>query len=204
MINPNWLTIVEVIASIAEQPYACPVNKTMLQNIPYILTEQGVETGFTFSQGDFGLASISTGSGLRALAYEQLITEYMVNRTTFIQVDASYAEYRSQHQDILNKYAKKITRTVDLFSRIKDTKQAEEVITVLFTTKMLKKRKASPDVSEKEVMNYIVGWRRKWSMLDKYNSVVHTMRQLQELGWVRIEPSFVDGDPSSLLRNSSG
>jgi hypothetical protein len=192
MINPNWLPIVEVIANISEQPYACPVNKTILQKIPYILTEQGIETGFTFTQVDYGLASMGMTHALSALTQMELIREYLVGRTTIIQVDGSYRDYRNKHQTVLDKYSKKIDRTVDLFSRLKNSEQAQEVIAVLFSAKTLKKKKGSPEVSEKEVMNAIISWKRSWSLAAKYNAVMNTMRQLQQLGWVRLQQSDIN------------
>jgi len=189
MINPAWLTILEVVAHIAQQPYANPVGKTIFQKIPYILTEQGVETGFKFTPVDYGLSSMDMMNAFQLFTRANLTQEHLQGRTTIIQIDADYAEYKTKHQAVLDKYAKPIERTVDLFSRIKTTHQAEEVIIALYSARTLKKQKATPELSEKELLNYIVSWKKTWGMLEQYKSVANTIRHLQMLGWLRLKYS---------------
>lgn len=191
MINPSWLTILEVIANIAEQPYTTLINKTLFQKIPYILTEQGVDTGFKFIQADYGVSSMDMMKAFHAFAQANLTQEYMLGRTTLIRIDANYAEFKAQHQAVLDKYAKQIERTVDLFSRIKTTDQCEEVIITLFSARTLKKNKGTPDITEQELLNFIISWKKNWSLSAKYKSVSNTIRHLEMLGWVRLKYSHL-------------
>jgi hypothetical protein len=67
--------------------------------------------------------------------------------------------------DIRNRSAtikNKITKAVDLFSRIKSTEQAEEVLTILFATRELKQSRGNEDVAEQDLYNYILDWKKSW------------------------------------------
>ncbi len=45
-LRPEWAALVEVLYELEQQPYANPVGRTIFQKICYVLTEQGVDTGF--------------------------------------------------------------------------------------------------------------------------------------------------------------
>ena len=51
---------------------------------------------------------------------------------------------------MIERHAKQIDKIVDLLSRIKNTDQAEEVMTVLFASRELKKTKPGEHVTEKK------------------------------------------------------
>jgi len=44
--NPAWISILEVMNILGRQYYSKPVGRTIFQKICYILTEQGIDTGF--------------------------------------------------------------------------------------------------------------------------------------------------------------
>ena len=52
--NPEWIVLVEVVRGLAQQPYANPVGRTILQKVAYVITEIGVETEFRFAKGSYG------------------------------------------------------------------------------------------------------------------------------------------------------
>jgi hypothetical protein len=87
-----------------------------------------------------------------------------------------------------------IAKTVDLFSRIKSTEQAEEVMTVLYASRQLKHRDASADVEEQQIYDFILDWKKSWNSEEKKDAVAGTIRNLVVLGWMRarISESMMD------------
>lgn len=190
-LNPAWLTMLEVVDQISRQPYAYPVGRTVFQKIAYVLTEQGVETGFRFNQGSYGPFSADVQEAVKVFANTNLIEEMTLGRMTAIRVGPNYPQFRERHADVLNAYRKKIDKTVDLFSRIKSTERAEEVTTVLFAARKLKLKKAidNAEVSEQDIYDYILGWKKAWNREDKQRAIASAIRNLEMLGWVKLHYS---------------
>ncbi|MDQ3012437.1 MAG: macro domain-containing protein [Acidobacteriota bacterium] len=188
-LNPVWLTILEVVDQVSQQPYACQVGRTIFQKIAYILTEQGVETGFRFGQGSYGPFSADVQEAVKVFANTNLIEEKTLGRMTAIGVGPNYPQFKERHADVLSNYRKKIDKTVDLFSRIKSTEQAEEVTTVLFAARRLKQIKDDPAISEQDLYDYILGWKKAWNSDDKQQALASAIRNLAMLGWVKLRYS---------------
>jgi O-acetyl-ADP-ribose deacetylase (regulator of RNase III)/uncharacterized protein YwgA len=188
-LNPAWLTILEVVDQISQQPYANPIGRTILQKIAYVLTEQGVNMGFQFGQASYGPFSEQVKEAVKVFANANLIEEHPLGRMTAIRVGPEYARFREAHAAILSTHSRKIARTVDLFSRIKSTEQAEEVTTVLFASRKLKKSKDDPSVSEQDLYDYILSWKKAWNRDDKRQTLAEAIRNLEMLGWLKLQYS---------------
>lgn len=154
------MAILEVVEQLSSQPYAYPIGRTIFQKIAYILTEQGVDTKFNFRQGSYGLFAQEFNEAIKIFSNSNLIEEKTLGRMTAIRVGSSYSSIREKNQDSINIYKKKITKTVDLFSRIKNTEQAEEITTVLFAARKLKKSKNDIEVTEQDLHDYILEWKK--------------------------------------------
>jgi hypothetical protein len=102
--------------------------------------------------------------------------------------DGSRPERGHYREVVLDGYRKKIDKTVDLFSRIKNTDQAEEVATVLYAVRKLK-QEAVQEVSEEDLYRYILGWKKSWDREDKRRSIAGTIRNLEMLNWMRLKYS---------------
>ena len=83
---------------------------------------------------------------------------------------------------------KKINKAVDLFSRIKSTEQAEEVLTVLYASRQLKEESAE-NVDEQKLFDFIIDWKKSWNTAEKKAAVASAIRNLVMLGWMRVAPS---------------
>src|SRR5262249_37437728 len=94
---------------------------------------------------------------------------------------------RSKFIDVINRHRKRIDKTVDLFSRIKNTDQAEEVMTVLFASRELKRERSGKDVTEKDLYDYVLGWKKSWRTEKKRHEVASAIRNLVVLSWLRLE-----------------
>lgn len=188
-LNPTWLTLLEVLKELSEQRYANPVGRTIFQKIAYIITEQGVETGFKFGQGDYGPFSHELQDAIKVFANTNLIEEQTLGRMTAIRVGSAYETFRQKHAEELATYQRKIDKTVDLFSRIKSTEQAEEVTTVLFAARKLKQENEAETVSEQDIYRYIINWKKSWDKEDKRKAIGCAIRNLEMLNWMRLKYS---------------
>ena len=80
----------------------------------------------------------------------------------------------------------KIEKAVDLFSRIKSTEQAEEVLTVLYASHELKRAKTNGEVAEQDLQDFILDWKKSWRAEERRRAVANAVRNLALLGWVRL------------------
>ena len=185
----GWLVVSEVVYQLGQQPYANPVGRTIFQKISYIMTELGVETGFAFEKGSYGPFSSDLQSALTVVANANLVREQQLGRMTAIVPSGEYERQRAEIQPRLARYRKWIEKTVDLFSRIKNTEQAEEVTTIIYSAKRLKRERDANTVSEQDVFDFIMEWKKSWQEESKQESVVSSIRNLQMLGWVKLQYS---------------
>jgi len=187
--NPAWIAALEVLNELGKQPYANPVGRVIFQKICYILTEQGVSTGFNFKQGSYGPFSNEVKEALGVFANMNLVTEQQLGRMNALKVGPEFQTIVSKYEEELLQVKSKVFKTVDLFSRIKNTDQAEEVTTVLFAARQIKKDRPDNNASEQELYDYIIKWKKKWDDEEKKESVASTIRNLEMLQWLKLEYS---------------
>lgn len=182
--NPDWVVLMEVLRELQAQPYANPVGRTIFQKICYIVTEMGVPTGFSFGKGSYGPFSDDVKLALHDFANRNWLHEEPLGRMVTLRVDPQFAKDRAKFADQIQRHQKKIAKTVDLFSRIKNTEQAEEVMTVLYASRQLKQSSTS-EVAEQQIYDYILDWKKSWGSEEKKDAVASTIRNLVVLGWMR-------------------
>lgn len=187
--NPSWTVLVEILRRLQEQPYANPVGRTIFQKICYVVTEMGVPTGFRFGRGSYGPFSDDVNPALADLANRNWLHEQTLGRMISLRATPQYERERAKHEAAYQAYERRIARTVDLFSRIKSTEQAEEVITVLYACRQLKAEHPNQKVSEQQLYDYILEWKRSWDSEGKRLAVAHAIRSLVLLGWMDLDLS---------------
>lgn len=192
--NPDWIVLMEVLRDLQAQPYANPVGRTIFQKICYVVTEMGVPTGFAFGKGDYGPFSDDVKRALHDFANRNWLQEERLGRMLALRVGPEYVKDRRQFAEQIRPYQKKIDKTVDLFSRIKNTEQAEEVFTVLYASRQLKQQNPSDEVDEQQVFDYILEWKKSWNNDEKKHAVAEAIRNLVVMGWMRarISESLID------------
>jgi len=186
-LNPEWIALVEVVRELARQPYANPVGRTIFQKVAYVLTELGVDTGFQFAKGSYGPFADEVKRALHELANLNWIREEQLGKMTALQPAPHYEDARKKFADVIECHKKRIAKTVDLFSRIKSTDQAEEVVTVLFASRELKKTKPGKEVAEQDLYDYILSWKKAWRTEEKQRELASAIRNLVMLGWMRLQ-----------------
>ena len=76
-----------------------------------------------------------------------------------------------------------------MFVRIKSTNQAEEVSTVLFSIHKLKQETNRDRISEEEIFNHILSWKKSWNTEEKKHSIASAIRNLGMLRWIKTDYS---------------
>ena len=186
-LRAEWAALVEVLYELEQQPYANPVGRTIFQKICYILTKQGVDTGFQFERKSYGPFADEVKEAINVLANNNWVTEQQLGQMTALRVGPEYAKARVKLAEELKPFQRKIDKTVDLFSRIKNTDQAEEVATVIFAVQNLKKERNPEEVSEADLFDYILEWKKVWKKDEsKQLSLAEAIRNLEMLGWVKL------------------
>jgi O-acetyl-ADP-ribose deacetylase (regulator of RNase III)/uncharacterized protein YwgA len=188
-LNPDWVVLLEVLRELEAQPYANPVGRTIFQKICYVVTEMGVPTGFQFGKGSYGPFSGDVKLALHDFANRNWLHEEQLGRMVALRVGEQYEKDRSKFADQIERHQKKIAKVVDLFSRIKSTEQAEEVLTVLYASRQLKQARPGEEVAEEQLYDYILDWKKTWDSDDKKHAVASAIRNLVLLGWMRAQIS---------------
>ncbi len=168
-LNSEWVVLVEVIRELGQQPYVNPVGRTICRRIAHVLSTPELK------------------SALHELANKNWLREEQLGKMTAVRVGEQYERDRPKFADVIERNAKRIDKTVDLFSRIKNTDQAEEVMTVLFASRELKKAKPRQQITEKELYDYILDWKKRWRTEEKQREVAGAIRNLVMLGWMRLQ-----------------
>jgi O-acetyl-ADP-ribose deacetylase (regulator of RNase III)/uncharacterized protein YwgA len=196
-LRPEWAALVEVLYELEKQPYAHPVGRTIFQKICFVLTKQGVETGFQFERNSYGPFADEVKEAINVLANNNWVIEQQLGRMTALRVGPEYAKARAKLADDLKPFRRKIDKTVDLFSRVKNTEQAEEVASVIFAVQSLKCERKPEEVSEADVFQYLLDWKKLWKKDEaKQESLIEAIRNLEILGWLRLKYSESMPEPT--------
>ena len=188
-LNPEWVVLMEVLRELGGQPYAPPVGRTIFQKICYVVTEMGVQTGFQFGKGSYGPFADEVKLALHDFANRNWLQEKQLGQMSALLVTPQYDRDRARFEEVWTRQTRKIAKAVDLFSRIKNTGQAEEVLTVLFASRQLKREHPKEEVAEQQLYDYILDWKKAWRTEEKQQAVASAIRNLVLLGWMRLELS---------------
>ncbi len=188
-IRPEWITILEVVYRLQERAYTPKVGRIIFQKICYVITEMGINTGFHFKQSQYGPFSSEAKNAFNILANANLIKEKQLGRMTALIVNKDYLKIRKKYDFELEKLIPKIEKIVDLFSRIKNTEQAEEVTTVFYAIRQLKKENSDKIINEKTLFEYILDWKSRWNTEEKKMSLISTIRNLVIMKWLKLSYS---------------
>ena len=185
--NPQWVVLMEVLRELEAQRYASPVGRTIFQKICYIVTAMGVKTEFEFSKNSYGPFSEDVKAVVVDFSNRNWIREEQLGPMMAVRVGEQYLRERKKYREIIEANEQKIGKVVDLFSRIKNTDQAEEMITVLYSCRVLKEN-AQPgtEVTQDDLFRYILDWKKKWDTLEKRESIRDSVFSLMMLNWMKL------------------
>ena len=197
-VTPGLVALFDVVDRLQQQRYANPIGRTIFQEICYVMTEQGIDTGMTFQPGEFGPFSTDVQSVITLFANTNAITESQLGKMTAIRTTDGFAKLKKRFMKELISLEAKIDKTVDLFARIKNTSQAEEVSIVLFAARTLKSKSSNP-VSQKQLYDYILEWKENWNNDSKKAAIAEAITSLEMLSWVKLDQSQSFLDKNAIL-----
>lgn len=182
-VNPKWYLILQAIRELNERTYSLKVGRTIYQKICYVITRNGVDTGFSFDKGSYGPYSTSVKESITALANANLIVEKTLGRMVSLSVAEDVVIKREKFSEEEWNATKK---TIDLFGRIKSTEQAEMITTVLYSYDELAKKEKN--ISDKDVYDFVMSWKPHWKE-DKNYEICDTIHNLAMLSLISITHS---------------
>jgi O-acetyl-ADP-ribose deacetylase (regulator of RNase III)/uncharacterized protein YwgA len=201
--NPSWIALMEVLRELEAQPYANPVGRTIFQKIAYVITEMGVPTGFNFGKGSYGPFSGDMRLALHDFANRNWLQEAQLGKMIAYRVSDQYKSDRRKLAPEIELHRKKVHKTVDLFSRIKNTEQAEEVATIIYACQSVKARRSNAPVTEQHILDYVLDWKPSWQVDEKRTAVASAIRNLVLLNWVGAEiTETMIAQPDELLNHN--
>ncbi len=180
----NFATL-EVVYRLSQQKYVKPIGRTIFQKICYVLTDLSVDTKFSFSKSSYGPFSNDIKPILGIFANANLMKEESDGLMMKMQIGENFFLMKENFKDDLQKWENQIAKTVDLFSRIKDTNQAEKVATVIFAERTLKKNKSI--VFFDELKSYLFEWKDHWKFSSEAQKVEEAIYNLSALGWITVD-----------------
>ena len=183
--KPEWVAVLEVLHNLERQPYVTSVGRTIFQKICYVMQEAGVDLGFQFTQGSYGPYSQDIKNALMVMANNNMVFEQQLGKMTALRTGPEFEMIRKEYKDTVQSLQEKILKVTDLFMRIKDTNQAEEVTTVFYVIRKLKKQK--PSVSENEIYDEILKWKTHWDEPGKKKAIASAIRNLGMLRWIKAD-----------------
>ncbi len=182
------LALVEVLQRIVSEPYHWPVGRTTFQKIAFFATEAGIPTGLSFTKGSYGPFSSDLNALLSKLVNNGLIEEQPLGRKMLtVYPGKTFRDARKTFESELSEWDETIEQIADLFMRMRTT-QAEIAASVLFMSKVLAKPRQE-NLTELEVFRSVMDWKIKRRPPLEPEEVAKTVRNLNILRWVDLEPS---------------
>ena len=183
-IKAEWVPLLECVFRLQKNIYSPKVGRTKFQKIAYILTELGVETGLEFKQQSYGPFSEELKHVINVFSNSNLLIERKLGSMLEMKVSDNYIIFRDKYLPVIKKYEAKISKTTALFERIKTTEKAEEVTSIIYVLRELKKEQER--VSDFEVLNNLLLWKKRWDKPEKKESLVNSIKNLAVLRWIDI------------------
>lgn len=190
-VNPSWMLILQAVTELNKSKYSLHVGRVIFQKICYVVTRLGVNTGFSFSKGSYGPYSREVKDAIIALSNANYIAEHPYQRMIVTYVNP---KFKLEIDKYSNEDISRMNQTIDLFSRIKASNQAEIITTTMFSADTLKKSGKIP--TEEDIYSFVVDWKPKWE--DEHaEKIKETIRELASTRWIEAEYSegfFVNDD----------
>ena len=188
-VPPPLVALVWILAQIEARPIHSPVGHTTFQKIAYFATESGIATGFEYTKGSYGPFSVQVKPALSKLVNNGLIVEDQFGRMLQLRPGPTAASAFAAFSQSLEEWRPVLERVVDLFLRMRTTKQAEIAATIHYAAAALVgNARGEPD--EWRVLAAVMDWKvRRQPPLER-SEVARAIRDLGALGWLRVQPSL--------------
>lgn len=184
-LTPAAVAIAVIIEGLSQQPYRSPTGRIVVQKIAYFATVAGIPTGLVYEEGSFGPYSPEAKAMAQKLINNGVLVERSVGQAIVAEPGPTIADAKQQYASELAGWADQVDRVMDLFMRLRSSRQAEVAATVHFAADVLHKAsQAAP--TELEVLDYARRWkeRRQPPLTDMELGLA--IRSLVALGWLDV------------------
>lgn len=178
-INKKWLLILRTIKELNEGKYSLNVGRTIYQKICYVLTRNGVDLGFNFSRSNYGPYSLEAQETIGIFANANLLNEENMGKMIAVNVSD---KFNINENDYSKEDWQATNQTIELFSRVKNTEQAEMIATVLYSYDQLN---STNKIKDYEVYDYVLNWKPHWN--NKKYELCETIYNMAVLDLIDIE-----------------
>ena len=186
-LDAAWVSLVEIVKRIEQQPYHWPIGRTIFQKIAFVATIEGLPTRLNYRRGSFGPFSQELKSVEAKLINNGLLQEERQGKMFMVKVGPNFDRIRQRYAPAFDQWATIVNKTSDLFARV-DTNQAEVIATVLFAAQELG-RVQGAQPNEKEVLQSVMQWKQKRRPPLDEVTVASTIRNLGMLRWLDVKAS---------------
>lgn len=185
-VSPASIALVEILARIQEEQYHWPVGRVSFQKIAYFATQGGLPTGLDYVQSSFGPFAPRLKQVQSKLENNGLLVERRMGRMFLASPGPTFPDARRVYATFLGEWSEVIERVTDLLLRF-DTRKMEVAASVHYAATILDQRRDNP--SEEDVLEYVLDWKKRRDPPLRADDVATTIRHLNALGWIRVEPS---------------
>jgi len=185
-VKPEWIVLLKVVENLNKRCYASPVGRVIFQKICFA-AEQLKLVDFHFKKGSYGPFSTETNLAKSTLANNNVIQESKIGRMFVLRLGEDYEIFKEMYKDEILKNQDKIDKITDLFQRINDTEQAEEVLSVLWIERELKNNNNDANINNIDIINGIIEWKPKWNSETKLAHIYNAIVNLNMLKWTDIK-----------------
>ena len=186
-IQPAWLALIEILQRVVSEPYHWAVGRVTFQKMAYFATESGLPTGLTFTKGSYGPFSAQLKPMITKLVNNGLMKEQPLGKMISVTPGDTYKDARAAFQADLQSWDEVIEQVADLFMRVR-TEQAEIAASVLFAARTLPISDGG-SLTESDVLDAVLRWKIRRRPPLKTEEIAETVRHLNILQWVHLEPS---------------
>lgn len=188
-IQPAWVALAEVLHRVDLEPYHPPLGRIAMQKLAYFATVSGLPTGLNFAAASYGPFAADLKPHLARLINNGVILEERRGQMFVVRPGPTFSDARKAYADSLNTWESVIERLVDLFSRLRGTRQAELAATVHFAAHNMAQKSGSAPPAEKEVFRAVMDWKQRRDPPFGEREVATAVRTLTALGWLELAPS---------------
>jgi len=196
----TWVVIAETLKRVLESPCRWKIGRTAFQTLVYFATAEGLPTGIVFRWGDYGPYSDALRDIIQRLVNNGLLEESKDGSCRLVRPGIAYSIVRVTYQNELKRWDALIRKVADLFLQM-DIQEVRAAAAVHFVTRELQQESASAfgSVTEQAVLEAM---ERQHRAAFSEEQVATTIRTLNRLGWVQLQPA--DGLRLSTEREAGG
>lgn len=185
-IQPSWVALLAALDGIQADPHHWPVGKTSLQKLAYFGTEAGIPTGLRFEHSTYGPYAPELNKVVSKLVNHDLLEQRSMGRMIAHTVGSTYESAAHGYEAQLATWSPAVHRLVDLFARLRTTRDAEVAATVHYVAAELN-RDADHPPTLAMVLRDVLAWKQNKRPPLTSDELKVALASLAMLGWLSLD-----------------